>query len=596
LLLKDSLLIENSKRFHDRFSSICLESNELEKLIHPIKWNRVFFELATGTEAFLPPSPSKSWEVLVVFGVCKGEAFYTYQDWLKEDSRHHLVFVDSSVEAFYEFVSDSKSREVFENLQVYCLSCDTPQAIAKQLKHLYPFSNLNIILWALQEKEDFKNLHQQALEVFHEHLKFQEVFKDFFSGSYLFYKNFLNHLGSSSFPISLDSLKNKFKGVPAVICGAGPSITSEASYLKEFQNKGLIIGCGSSVLALQALGINPHICASIDPNLEQKKRYDKFWKVETPLIYNSRTHFGVVDKMQGIRLGIGNASAYPLANWIIDNGEESILEEGSGVVIWATKLSLLMGCNPIIFSGLDLAFSKEQLYASTILDSPLDNGVNYCNFKNHDGLPILVKDEEGKDIYTQWKWIEEAKTLGEIAACSNKEFINATAMGIPIPGVKRSGWEQVLNKNIFQKNIEDMLFVQMSNISTKTPSTKIIEKLKLLHKELKKLCEVVSKAEQLCLEEPSFLNQCEIEELELKLESSYVYHMWLQIAHMSIKSSKELSRKNLSFLRKKGILSKQEFKQHINKIHSSIFIYLKELMERKEHLVLKTLIRMKKEF
>ena len=78
----------------------------------------------------------------------------------------------------------------------------------------------------------------------------------------------------------------------------------------------------------------------------------------------------------------------------------------------------------------------------------------------------------------------EEKSLNTVTVKQFKEFINATAMGIPIPGVKRSGWEQVLNKNIFQKNIEDMLFVQMSNISTKTPSTKIIENTYLIFEDI----------------------------------------------------------------------------------------------------------------
>ena len=69
--------------------------------------------------------------------------------------------------------------------------------------------------------------------------------------------------------VNAASLFNKFRGCPAVIVAAGPSLEKEIEHLKGLDSRALILAGGSSVNALLQAGIMPHMAASVDPNSMQ---------------------------------------------------------------------------------------------------------------------------------------------------------------------------------------------------------------------------------------------------------------------------------------------------------------------------------------
>ena len=83
-------------------------------------------------------------------------------------------------------------------------------------------------------------------------------------------------------------LYEEFRNIPAIICGPGPSLDKNIDVLRTLGDRALIIAGGTGINALNAGGVIPHICVSIDPNTAQKTRIIASKSYDVPLLYRSR--------------------------------------------------------------------------------------------------------------------------------------------------------------------------------------------------------------------------------------------------------------------------------------------------------------------
>ena len=74
-----------------------------------------------------------------------------------------------------------------------------------------------------------------------------------------------------------------------------------------------------------------------------------------------------------------------------------------------------MGCNPIVFVGLDLAFTGMQQYASGVVSDASTTPEKLAEVEGDENTPILKKDIFGNPTYTQWKWVAESKWISEFS-------------------------------------------------------------------------------------------------------------------------------------------------------------------------------------
>ena len=80
-----------------------------------------------------------------------------------------------------------------------------------------------------------------------------------------------------------DHLEGAFRGVPAIICGAGPSLSESIDALKELKDRALIIGGGSALAPLSRHHIPIHFSAALDPDPPTERFYRQN-HFETPLV------------------------------------------------------------------------------------------------------------------------------------------------------------------------------------------------------------------------------------------------------------------------------------------------------------------------
>ena len=165
-------------------------------------------------------------------------------------------------------------------------------------------------------------------------------------------------------------LFNRFKNLPAIIVGAGPSLDKNVTLLKEVKDRAVIIAVDRILGLLLPLGITPHLVPSIDySKINYDEKYaphqleEKLFMVSTQTVYHKiiKSFWGPVFSVdQG-----GNLSSTLSYYW----GDKGTITSGLHVGHTAFCLARALGCDPIIFTGMDLAFTGDKLHAKDVQSS-----------------------------------------------------------------------------------------------------------------------------------------------------------------------------------------------------------------------------------
>lgn len=148
-----------------------------------------------------------------------------------------------------------------------------------------------------------------------------------------------------------------FLGIPAIICGAGPSLDGGAPHLGRLKQKALLLAGGTALSSLSVLGVAPHFGAVIDPH-PPGERGQLSSAHELPHFFQNRTHFDRLRDVQGPLLWTPGSET--------DCFEDSTCEWGWNVSTYLATLACHMGCNPIVLIGVDLSAKGGRVYAGGI--------------------------------------------------------------------------------------------------------------------------------------------------------------------------------------------------------------------------------------
>lgn len=223
-------------------------------------------------------------------------------------------------------------------------------------------------------------------------------------------------------------LYGKFKNVPAIVCGGGPSLSSAESSLKRLQNESVIIGCGAGIEALLKMGVKPHFAAHVDT-----APLHRFTTTDVPLFYQLRTSSAVVAKYKGPRFLVPGAGNFPLESWLQKQlGLEEVLDGGWTVGTFGVAIAAALGCNSITLAGLDFAALPGKLYAPGVKTTATSDGF----------LPM--KNREGRDVLSRADWVLAAEWLDKFAQHHpDRQWGTISSRGLEIPSIPLVSIEQL---------------------------------------------------------------------------------------------------------------------------------------------------------
>ena len=92
-------------------------------------------------------------------------------------------------------------------------------------------------------------------------LRFHEIWK----------QNFQNNLNTIQRNPGVSALRNKFKGLPAIVIGAGPSLDKNIKFLSQAKDKAVLISSDAAFKPLLSHDVIPSLVVSLAPQEEITK-------------------------------------------------------------------------------------------------------------------------------------------------------------------------------------------------------------------------------------------------------------------------------------------------------------------------------------
>ncbi|WP_284452522.1 6-hydroxymethylpterin diphosphokinase MptE-like protein [Parachlamydia acanthamoebae] len=388
--------------------------------------------------------------VLYVYGVGLGYYYQAAREWLRNNDQHYLVFFEDSLEVLHRLFETDLGTQLLSDKQVFLFYFDRVDEEDEEIDKL--FTTLSFLEYKISALESYETVRKPIYQQLRAKIRYYINFKECSAIEYMnfgqfffrnFYKNILSlpdsHLGNGLF--------DQFKGVPAIICGAGPSLEKNGDLIAGLKDKALILAGGTAVNTLNAKGILPHFGVQIDPNWYQMTRLIMNQCYEVPFFYRNRFYHNAFKLIHGDRLYITGSGGYEIANWFekhLGIDETQNVSEGHNVVNFSLAIATALGCNPIIFVGLDLAYTEDKSYAGGVISHPLHDRKQHFQTKNSMDELMVRDDINGEPVHTLWKWIAESVWFARFGLSNpNLTLINATEGGIGLPGIPNKTLKEV---------------------------------------------------------------------------------------------------------------------------------------------------------
>ncbi|MDP8225253.1 MAG: DUF115 domain-containing protein [Candidatus Lernaella stagnicola] len=251
---------------------------------------------------------------------------------------------------------------------------------------------------------------------------------------------------------SVVALRNKLKGLPAVIVSAGPSLDKNVHLLERWKGRGVIIAVGTSLQKCQMTGVAPDLCVALEANDISGQFTD------TPLLANA--YLALMVKCHPKLWDLQSKGTFYFANhasdsiWMLNllGNRNAVLSFSGSVSTAAFSLAAFMGCNPLVLIGQDLAFAAGgESHAEgigkggdfSVKKELLDHAAEM-----QDDL-VLVDGYEGGSVVTRTNlrnyliWFEQH--IPQIAALGVR-VINATEGGAKIRGAEQLPFAEVTDR------------------------------------------------------------------------------------------------------------------------------------------------------
>ncbi len=542
-------------------------------------------------------------DLIVVYGVGLGYYYDAVAEWLKLDERRNLIFFEDDPEVLRCFLESERAKNILADSQVriYFIksldrSVDKFDRIAKRYIGLTYKLSANSLYLRHRSHELMRvnnifgflmNMHQM---VFNEYRKF----------SVPFFINYYLNLFSLPDSYLAKNMWNQFRGVPAIICGAGPSLEKNIDVLKKLQNKALIFGGSTSINAMNAAGMSPHFGVGIDPNPAQLNRIVTNHAFQVPFFVNFRMNSFALNAIHGDHLYVNGATSYDITG-LIDKElgiEGEVLPEGYNVINYALTIAIAMGCNPISVVGVDLAYSGDDSYAELTPEHPLYRGNDKFLTKSAEEDLLARKDIHGEPVFTLWKWLMESVWYSKYALeFPHVEVINASEGGIGFPGIENKPLQEVADQYL-QKDYDFSGMIH-SNVQSTCQMPK-----EVTHKKISKVLETVKDS----MVKSQCYSRGVVEEYEklmaiiaddqtyprtlipetvaknvhlLDEEIAYRYVLIMYMQHLTNVMSKEIDKLELE----KEWLSPEEFDQELVQIHLSRFEFVEKAAMKNVQLI-----------
>ncbi|QVL58117.1 MAG: motility associated factor glycosyltransferase family protein [Simkaniaceae bacterium] len=470
--------------------SFLLRMDEITPLSFSLHENNLDKEVGSA----IKPLKLETLEAVYIYGLGLGYYYFPFKKWLTENKERDLIFIEENLTVLKAFLEMEHAEEILSHPQVHIrfnLDKKRLTSFVEECAQSFPVERIGVVALASYKKwyrsrfYRFRlKLHRQTTiehALFHENRYYNHFFDNFIP-------NF--HRMENSF--DGNGLKDAFKGIPAIVCGAGPSLANDMSTLRTLKEQAIIFAGGSTITALSNQGVIPHFGIAYDPNEEELKRFMAASAFEIPILYASRLHPGIFNTCNGSSGYLHTQTGGWAEHWMEEKLglkqeplQMGFTMEALSVTTAALQLACTYGCNPIILVGVDLAFTNNQTYTPGVVTSS-SAGINKRKEENRTSEKLLSrKDIYGNPISTLIKWVMESATVSTFVKSNpNFSFINATSGGLGFKNVPNTPLQEIAFPHSY--DLYGMVHQAIETHPLPIPPGKIEEQFNLLRESLEK--------------------------------------------------------------------------------------------------------------
>lgn len=246
---------------------------------------------------------------------------------------------------------------------------------------------------------------------------------------------FLENIPSIMRTAGVARLKNLFKGYPAIIVSAGPSLEKNIHLLHKAKGRAVIIAVDVVIPTLVPAGIIPDIVVVLESNRTQFLVFQDIPLLRSiPAVFSGEVVHESLSALYPGPTFFAIIHKHPASIWVqrfwLDKG--SHMEQfGGSVAHTAFALAQLMGADPIALVAQDLSF-REKLHAGEVTELFYPEEYIEQNKKRN---PI-VKDIFGDERYTLGQFLTFRTAFEQRISGMEGMVYNATEGGLSIKGAE----------------------------------------------------------------------------------------------------------------------------------------------------------------
>lgn len=225
-----------------------------------------------------------------------------------------------------------------------------------------------------------------------------------------------------------NSLAGLIKGRPAIIVAAGPSLSDDIETLRDCRSGCFLISVDAALKPLLGRGIVPDLAITCDSQSMSFKKIEGLSRdllCTIPLLFSSSAFPSVVEPFGGLKFVSDTENS--LSRWLLSRGRKVDGLPCSGTVSHlAFTVAAMMGADPVIFAGLDLAFPRGDAHAEGCT-SPWTVGTEIRDFPS-------VSSNNGSPVKTCVQFISMIKRFENDIERAKTTCINVSRGGAAISG------------------------------------------------------------------------------------------------------------------------------------------------------------------
>ncbi|HBJ1652181.1 motility associated factor glycosyltransferase family protein [Clostridium botulinum] len=379
---------------------------------------------------------------IILFGLDTGEYIKELQTLLCERNRV-IIF-----EPNQEVIDENKNIVLGENISLILFDKKIITPILSSIIDCDNFDNLYFYSFG-NYKEIYKDEYEKLKE---------EIDSIYFSitGNITlayrckesFMRNSIQNLKVIKESSPLNSYANLNQNIPGIVVSAGPSLDKNIQDMvknKEKLKQCFIISSNRTFTVLIQNGIKPDLVVSIDPSDAMYDMMKNNLNENIPLLYYEYSNRYLLKEYKGEKIYISNV----FSNLIEEMSRFKGLSQGGSVAHTCLSMANLLGCNPIILVGQDLAYTYDKHHSEKATFNFVDEGMkeSWADKVVDDVFGNKVKTTTTLKVFkdSMEYHIEQYKNSRKV------EFINAS-YGADIKGAPHQELSQIFKTKIFNNN------------------------------------------------------------------------------------------------------------------------------------------------